>query len=168
TDCTEIGIGGVNPDGSNFQHCYRPAGDIPATCSMANEITITPNAGPTVVGMIIDDSGSMGSGPGSRLEHAKAAAQVIANALDQAIDTELYARSFNTDPVQDFPQTVTDALYAYNSIYDDGGTPIGQTLNELLPILNARPEPNKIIIVITDGEPDSPSEVHDFIANNPD
>ena len=168
TDCEVIATPGSLEGGNVEADCVRTAGSLPSTCTLSNQVRLTPIGGEaTVVGLIIDDSGSMGSGPGSFMAQAIGAGLVIANSMDEAVNTELYTRSFKTSVVQDWPDTSASAANAYNNLVAGGGTPLGATMADMVIRLNARPEPNKIIISISDGVPNDSSLVNSTIINNP-
>lgn len=169
TDCESYSVpGAVDPSNPLKADCLRTSVSLPSTCNLSNNVTLIPIGGSTAVGMIIDDSGSMGGGPGSFMESAINAALTIAVAMDEAVDTELYSRSFKTNPIQDWPDTAASAANNYNNLVASGGTPLAGTMANLSTIINARPETNKIIIAISDGVPTDAGAVNPTIAANSD
>lgn len=168
-DCGDLSRGNQTADiqpGEAPQGCYRVESPPVLQCAIDNEIRVraTDNV-PTSVVIVVDRSGSMS---GARITAARAAALRIAKTLDVAKYTSYavfaYGNGGSSNPgdyytLTAYGESVSDAGVAarYTSMTASGGTPTSSTMDHLSQLLARRPEPRKIMLVVTDGEPNSES-----------
>lgn len=113
----------------------------------------------TAVIILLDRSGSMS---GVQMEVAKGAVLASASALEVipgiAVSTAAFpGRDSDVAPLTRFGQKVKAQDYG---IAASGGTPLAPALWWAASAILSRPEPRKIVLVATDGEPSNPASVH--------
>ncbi len=109
----------------------------------------------TAVHILLDTSGSMHS----RIDTAVSTCFVLASALWQA-GVSVGVSVFPSDPYQPYPTIGTllaqgGRLTSKLAMTARGTTPLGPAIWALLPRLSALKQARKLLIVLTDGEPDS-------------
>ena len=116
----------------------------------------------TLVHILLDSSGSMNGKP---LELASMATFAVASALHSITGIHVAVSTFPADSVQEKgmprnPRTVApllrpgEKLHTRFQISASGGTPMAEALWWVLLDTHLRPQSRKVILLITDGEPD--------------
>ena len=110
----------------------------------------------TLVHILLDCSGSMKP----RMELATQACYAVANSLSRIDGVKLAvtafpARSKDSQPTVAPLLTPDQKLHSKFSVTASGGTPLGETIWWALQRDCIRPEPRKIILILSDGNPDS-------------
>lgn len=166
-DCGDLSRGNQSEDvqpGATPQPCYRVESAPVLNCAIDNEIRMrAADSVPTAVVILVDRSGSMA---GARMDAAKRAALRIAQTLDISRYTSYavyaYGNGGSSSPgdyytLTAFGESVSDGGVAarYTAMTAAGGTPTSTTMDHLSHLLATRTEPRKIMLVVTDGEPNS-------------
>ena len=132
----------------------------------------------TDVMVVFDKSGSMslpnGNGTDTRLNSAKAAAQLFADLLRDASNNRVGLLSFSTaaSPSPELPLTLagsanTAMSNALNSVTAGGATSIGGGLLAAVTALNASSNPHKAVLLLTDGMENTGPMIADAVGRNP-
>lgn len=118
----------------------------------------------TAVYLLVDGSGSMGSGKGSTMQIANEAALAVGLALDGTPRVtpmvSYFAGSEGSAIVEAVRPGDSVERNAGRFCYSgDGGTPLASALWKVAQTFSSRHEERKIVMVVTDGGPNSPDKV---------
>lgn len=111
----------------------------------------------TAVMILFDRSGSMS---GEAITIAKQASLAVAHALERIPDVAVAVAAFpghrnDVLPVVRFGEVTTRTTGRFASLNASGGTPMTEGIWYGLDELLARPEPRKLLMVVTDGQPNN-------------
>jgi hypothetical protein len=126
---------------------------------------------PTDIALVLDRSGSMSlptSDGGTRLDAAKSAASLFADLLEDRSSHKLGLVSFSTTATSPADLGLTDVLSApaalsaaLAGIVPSGSTSIGDGLQNAQALINSGSEPRKAILLLTDGQENTPPTIAD-------
>lgn len=120
----------------------------------------------TALALLLDRSGSMSG----RLALAGQAVLSILLALDTLPGVASWAAAFpgSADdrivPLKGFEERATRIAGRFTGLYATGGTPLANALWRTGHALLQRPEPRRLVVVATDGQPDNLDGVSDILA----
>lgn len=112
--------------------------------------------------LVLDVSGSMSGTP--MAETKKASVNFIDTILDEDASIGIVTYDNSASMLSDFSVNETALTTAVSSIYDGGGTNIESGLAQARSMLNTSNAKKKIIVLMSDGEPNDGKEGDDLIA----
>lgn len=112
--------------------------------------------------LVLDISGSMSGAP--MAETKKASVNFIDTILDEDASIGIVTYDNSASMLSDFSVNETALTTAVSSIYDGGGTNIESGLAQARSMLNTSNAKKKIIVLMSDGEPNDGKEGDDLIA----
>lgn len=132
---------------------WEDAGSIPKTTTEEKNVSLS---GERDIVLVLDVSGSMGGTPIE--ETRKASENFINTILDEDANIGLVTYNGSAARLADFSRNKIELNRIVSNIYSDGGTNIEAGLSEAYSMLKAGNAKKKIIVLMSDGEPNTGKE----------